>query len=178
MSATDTPVCCFAGFPVSAFCSPAPMKWFSRNSGWLSRQKYPSPLLMTDWNPVRREVNPVRNSTRYDSKPSGALNPAGPIIKPNPAAGQRGIISNGVKADAQFHEVLLHRDPGKSFGNAAVWDDPSQWLGSAAKRLQVRITKDLERREWGSYEKPFPELQYCNPDPRAPPHKFKESQVT
>jgi len=35
--------------------------------------------------------NPVRNS-------SGALNPAGIIIKPNPAAGQRGIISNGVKS--------------------------------------------------------------------------------
>ena len=36
------------------------------------------------------EVNPVRNS-------SGALNPAGIILKSNPAAKQRGIISNGVK---------------------------------------------------------------------------------
>jgi len=35
-------------------------------------------------------VNSVRNS-------SGALDPAGTIIKPNPAAEQRGIISNGVK---------------------------------------------------------------------------------
>jgi hypothetical protein len=35
------------------------------------------------------EVNPVRNS-------SGPLNPAGIIIKPNSAAQQRGIISNGV----------------------------------------------------------------------------------
>jgi hypothetical protein len=35
-------------------------------------------------------VNPVRNS-------SGALNPAGIIAKSNPAAEQRGIISNGVK---------------------------------------------------------------------------------
>jgi ABC-type Fe3+/spermidine/putrescine transport system ATPase subunit len=34
-------------------------------------------------------VNPVRNS-------SGALNPAGIILKSNPAAEQRGIISNGV----------------------------------------------------------------------------------
>jgi len=34
--------------------------------------------------------NPVRNS-------SGALNPAGIILKSNPAAEQRGIISNGVK---------------------------------------------------------------------------------
>jgi hypothetical protein len=38
----------------------------------------------------RRGVNPVRNS-------SGALNPAGIILKSNPAAEQRGIISNGVK---------------------------------------------------------------------------------
>ena len=40
-------------------------------------------------------VNPVRNSR-------GALNPAGIILKCNPAVGgaaeQRGIISNGVKA--------------------------------------------------------------------------------
>ncbi|MDI7260347.1 MAG: hypothetical protein QME90_10555 [Thermodesulfobacteriota bacterium] len=35
-------------------------------------------------------VNPVRNS-------SGALNPAGIILKYNPTAEQRGIISNGVK---------------------------------------------------------------------------------
>jgi len=35
-------------------------------------------------------VNPVRNS-------SGALNPAGIILKCNPAAEQRDIISNGVK---------------------------------------------------------------------------------
>jgi len=34
-------------------------------------------------------VNPVRNS-------SGALNPAGIILKSNPAAEQRGIISNRV----------------------------------------------------------------------------------
>ena len=42
--------------------------------------------------PPREEeetVNPVRNS-------SGALNPAGIILKSNPAAEQRGIISNGV----------------------------------------------------------------------------------
>ncbi|MDI7260129.1 MAG: AsmA-like C-terminal domain-containing protein [Thermodesulfobacteriota bacterium] len=38
-------------------------------------------------------VNPVRNS-------SGALNPAGINLKCNPAAEQRGIISNGVKTDA------------------------------------------------------------------------------
>ena len=42
-------------------------------------------------NQKRKEVNPVRNS-------SGALNPAGIILKSNPAAEQRGIISNGVNA--------------------------------------------------------------------------------
>jgi hypothetical protein len=36
-------------------------------------------------------VNPVRNS-------SGALNPGGIILKSNPAAEQRGIISNGVNS--------------------------------------------------------------------------------
>jgi hypothetical protein len=42
-------------------------------------------------------VNPVRNSSRYDSKPSGALNPAGIIIKPNPvaAAGPEGLWPGG-----------------------------------------------------------------------------------
>ncbi len=40
-------------------------------------------------------VNPVRNSSRCDSKPSRALNPAGIILKSNLAAEQRGIISNG-----------------------------------------------------------------------------------
>jgi len=46
------------------------------------------------------EVHPVRNSSRYDSKPSGALDPAGIILECNPATGgtaeQQGIISNGV----------------------------------------------------------------------------------
>ena len=43
------------------------------------------------------KVHPVRNSSRCDSKPSGASNPAGIILGPNPAAEQRDIISNGVK---------------------------------------------------------------------------------
>jgi hypothetical protein len=46
------------------------------------------------------EVYPVRNSSRYDSKPSGVLDPAGIILECNPATGgtaeQRGNISNGV----------------------------------------------------------------------------------
>ncbi len=45
-----------------------------------------------------REVNPVRNS-------SGALNPAGIILKSNPTAEQRGIISNGVKMPESFAAV-------------------------------------------------------------------------
>jgi len=47
-------------------------------------------------------VNPVRNSSRCDSKPSGALNPAGIILKSNPAPDQRGIISNGVKMEGIY----------------------------------------------------------------------------
>jgi len=43
------------------------------------------------------KVHPVRNSRCFDSKPSGASNPAGIILGPNLAAEQRDIISNGVK---------------------------------------------------------------------------------
>ncbi len=43
-------------------------------------------------------VNPVRNS-------SGALNPAGIILKSNSAAEQRGIISNGVKGILRLLEI-------------------------------------------------------------------------
>src|SRR4030065_240716 len=46
-----------------------------------------------------QKVNPVRNS-------SGALNPAGIILKCNPAAEQRGIISNGVKMGIQIMQFL------------------------------------------------------------------------
>jgi hypothetical protein len=56
----------------------------------------PGPKFFTQ-NPYHKIVNPVRNSSRCDSKPSGALNPAlrggtpygaepGIILKSNPAA--------------------------------------------------------------------------------------------
>jgi glutamate synthase domain-containing protein 2/FAD/FMN-containing dehydrogenase/glutamate synthase domain-containing protein 3/ferredoxin len=61
-------------------------------------------------------VNPVRNPSRCDSKPSGALNPAGIILKSNPAIGgtaeQRGIISNGVNDGNGMYHVTLN-DAGK-----------------------------------------------------------------
>ena len=46
-----------------------------------------------------RKVNPVRNSSRSTQRFStgGVLNPAGIVLKINPAVEQRGIISNGVK---------------------------------------------------------------------------------
>jgi deoxyribonuclease V len=43
------------------------------------------------------KVHSFRNSSRCDSKPSRASNPAGIILGPNPTAGQRRNISNGVK---------------------------------------------------------------------------------
>jgi hypothetical protein len=55
---------------------------------------------------VLAEVNPVRNS-------SGVLNPAGIILKSNPAAEQRGIISNGVNREIVVRareEILALRD--------------------------------------------------------------------
>ena len=46
------------------------------------------------------KVNPVRNSSR-------ALNPAAIILKSNPAAEQRDIISNGVNSELRnLHSVF------------------------------------------------------------------------
>jgi len=47
-------------------------------------------------------VNPVRNS-------SGALNPAGILLKRNPAAEQRGIISNGVNSVKGVNRIDIIR---------------------------------------------------------------------
>jgi len=50
---------------------------------WLGKSSFGGEIF------ISLAVNPVRNF-------SGALNPAGIILKSNPAAEQRGIISNGV----------------------------------------------------------------------------------
>jgi C4-dicarboxylate transporter DctQ subunit len=54
-------------------------------------------------------MNPVRNSSRCDSKPSGASNPARVILESDPATGQRASISNGVnrweRVDANIERV-------------------------------------------------------------------------
>jgi hypothetical protein len=63
-------------------------------------------------NQIKASVNPVRNS-------SGALNPAGIIIKPNPAAEQRGIISNGVNITLAIIKVTS----GYKFQTAAYRTD-------------------------------------------------------
>ncbi|OGP75688.1 MAG: UDP-N-acetylglucosamine 2-epimerase [Deltaproteobacteria bacterium RBG_16_49_23] len=61
---------------------------------------------------MARAVHPVRNSSRCDSKPSGALNPTGMILKSKPAAEQRSIFSNGVnpygdgKASGRIASIL------------------------------------------------------------------------
>jgi hypothetical protein len=51
--------------------------------------------------PTGERVNTVRNSSRFDSKPSRELNTAGIILKSNPTSEQRGIISNGVKGETK-----------------------------------------------------------------------------
>jgi len=57
------------------------------------------------------KVNPVRNSSR-------ALNPAGIILKSNPAAEQRDIISNGVNSELRNRHSV--------FGMADFFmDDPA-----------------------------------------------------
>jgi hypothetical protein len=47
-------------------------------------------------------VNPVRNSSRFGWKPSGASDSAGIILGPNPTAGEWGIISNGVNDEVRI----------------------------------------------------------------------------
>ena len=60
-----------------------------------------SPVSLDDGQERELKANPVRNSSRFDPKPSGALNPAGNVLKSNPPTGrtseQSDIISNGVK---------------------------------------------------------------------------------
>lgn len=51
-------------------------------------------------------MNPVRKSSRCDSKPSGASNPARIILEPDPAAEQRPIISNGVNRWERVDEAI------------------------------------------------------------------------
>ncbi len=54
-------------------------------------------------------MNPVRNSSRCDSKPSGGSNPARVILESDPDTGQRASISNGVnrweRVDATIDRV-------------------------------------------------------------------------
>jgi len=61
------------------------------------------------------EVHPVRNSSRYDSKPSGAF-PPGIIIKPDSAAKERGIISNGVNIISYCALGSVPYRPARRFG--------------------------------------------------------------
>jgi len=61
-------------------------------------------------------VNPVRNS-------SGALNPAGIALKPNPAAEQRGIISNGVKVNTGAVRPHHPIGPGGLYSDPAIKHD-------------------------------------------------------
>jgi hypothetical protein len=49
---------------------------------------------------VKIKVNPVRNF-------SGALNPSGTFIKPNPTSEQQGIISNGVNSTSTNSSQVL-----------------------------------------------------------------------
>ena len=51
-------------------------------------------------------TRPVRNSSRCDSKPSGASNPTKIILGPDPAPEQRAIISNGVNQWERADEVI------------------------------------------------------------------------
>jgi len=66
------------------------------------------------------KVHPVRNSSRYGSKPSGVLDPAGIILECNPATGgteeDRGIISNGINFMSYWALGTAHCRPVRRFG--------------------------------------------------------------
>ncbi|TSC92554.1 MAG: DNA polymerase III subunit gamma/tau [Candidatus Berkelbacteria bacterium Licking1014_7] len=70
---------------------------------------------------VSFKVNPVRNS-------SGALNPVGIILKSDPAAEQRGIISNGVKKKSDSKDPKPEKEKKSSKTDSLLIDDiHSQW---------------------------------------------------
>jgi len=76
---------------------------------------------------MRKKVNPVRNS-------SGALNPAGIILKSNPAAEQWGIISNGVNRAAL--KDLLKAD-------GIILGSPT-YYGTMAAEMKAFIDKSVQ----------------------------------
>ena len=69
------------------------------------------------------KIHPVRNSSRCDSKPSEASNPAEIILRLNPAAGQQCTISNWVKTIGGG-DVAYSEDGKHCFGAIAVLSFP------------------------------------------------------
>jgi SNF2 family DNA or RNA helicase len=83
-------------------------------------------------------LNPVRNS-------SGALNPAGIILKSNLAAEQRGIISNGVNEDngiylARWRAVFSGLDTERLSKLAKVMPEVSRALARGEEQHDVSLT--------------------------------------
>jgi hypothetical protein len=72
------------------------------------------------------KVNPVRNS-------SGALNPAGIIIKPDPVAEQRSIISNGVKVGNGTAKPAIIGELNKTKKERSRKDVKEKFLGWALR---------------------------------------------
>jgi len=77
------------------------LKIFSKKIGLkvIYRDEY---LLEEFLRNVSHRVHPVRNSSRCDSKPSGALSPSEIILQSNLTEEQQSIISNGVKERCSY----------------------------------------------------------------------------
>ncbi|MCG2813488.1 MAG: S-adenosylmethionine:tRNA ribosyltransferase-isomerase [Thermodesulfovibrionales bacterium] len=96
-------------------------------------------------------VNPVRN-------PRGALNPAGIILKSNPAAKQRGIISNGVKEITW--EIL---SKGKYRGGISIAEGFSAEIEDLTARFSY--SGDFMENLWRCGDMPLPPYIKRKPEP-------------
>ncbi|MDP3048264.1 MAG: tRNA preQ1(34) S-adenosylmethionine ribosyltransferase-isomerase QueA [Thermodesulfovibrionales bacterium] len=96
-------------------------------------------------------VTPVRN-------PRGALNPAGIILKSNPAAKQRGIISNGVKEITW--EIL---SKGKYRGQISIAEGFSADIENETARFSY--SGDFMKNVWRCGDMPLPPYIKRKPGP-------------
>ena len=102
---------------------------------------------------LREAVNPVRNS-------SEALNPAGIILKSNPAAEQRGIISNGVKGVVKMKASVkkvsdVTVDELKSVIHEVVTEDMEAWGEPFEIIADKKLMKQIKQADmdWASDKK-------------------------
>ncbi len=106
-------------------------------------------------------VNPVRNS-------SGPSNPAGIILGPNPAALQRGIISNGVKEVVVEVSGEVHHPGVYLFQNPPTLREAIERAGGLKETAQFDATSSPEILETGTLLVVSKGLSAISPSPPHP----------